>query len=323
MNVASSGRRCVLFLIDLEPDLRKIRGGQGGWEGSRKALPYLETLRRRLEDRTETPVEFNWFLRADPQIRKRWGKAHWVVEACPDLIETIGDRGDYCGIHPHLWRWNQRLREWFNELADPAWTAECLQTSIEAFQQIFHRLPEACRFGDRWLNQNAVELMRASGIRYDLTVEPGLPDVPVFDDPHATGRLPDYRRAPRVPYRPSSENFLTPTSDEAKDNSLWIVPLSTTAPVWQFRRRRPYLLKVSRSPNLSYPSSEVWPHLRTELDLATSVPLVMVVRTGDCERAELLENFLETTGQLAQHPALARCRFTNPAAAVARWQAPR
>jgi hypothetical protein len=323
MNFATSERRCVLFVIDVEPDLRKTRGDQDGWEGTRKALPYLDAFRRQLEERTGTSVEFNWFLRADPQIRKSWGKAHWVAEACPELIKTIGDRGDYCGVHPHLWRWNPRRGRWFNELADPAWTAECLHTSIEAFQRIFHRPPEACRFGDRWLNQNAVELMQASGIRYDLTIEPGLPDEPVFDDPHATGRLPDYRAAPREPYQPSSENFLAPKREGANGSSLWMVPLSTTAPVWRLMRRTPYLLKASRPPNLSLRSSYVWPHLRAQLDVMTGVPLVVVVRTGDFERPYFLKNFLRTTPRLAPHPALARCEFTNPAAAVARWQASR
>ena len=316
-------RRSVLFLIDVEPDARKTCGGSGGWEGSQKALGYLQDFRRQLEDQTRVQVEFNWFLRADPQIRKTWGKTDQVADACPQLLRLIVDQGDCCGIHPHLWRWNERRGEWFNDLNDPEWMAECLQASIEAFRGMFHRSPEACRFGDRWLNQHAVDLMQASGIRYDLTIEPGLPDEAIFDDPHATGRLPDYRGTPREPYQPSPENFMVPAHGPANHGSLWMVPLTTTPPVWRLIRRPPYLLKASRSPNLSLRSTYVWTHLRTQLDLVTDVPLTMVVRSGDLATSHFLGNFLETTRQLVKHPALPGCEFTNPATAIARWRASR
>jgi hypothetical protein len=320
MNLDESARRAVLLLIDVEPDLRQPRGGEDGWRGTAKALSYLEAFRRQIEEGTGKSVEFNWFLRADPQIQKSWGKIEWVAERFPELIKTIEDRRDHCGVHPHMWRWSPRRQKWFNDLADSSWTAECLQTSIEAFRKIFGRYPVACRFGDRWLNPVAVELMRASGIRYDLTVEPGLPDEPLFDDPYATGGLPDYRRAPREPWRPSKEDFLAPDPEEDGAGSIWLVPLSTTAPVWRLMRRRPYLVKASRSPNLSLRSSSLWPHLQRQLDLTAGVPLVMVVRTGDFERPYFLKNFVLTTQKLSRHPALARCEFTNPAKAVARWQ---
>jgi hypothetical protein len=317
----ATDRRCVLLLIDVEPDLRKPHGDPGGWEGTRAALSYLATLRRGLENATGIRVQFNWFLRADPQVRKCWGRASWVADACPRLVETIEGRGDYCGIHPHLWRWHARREEWFNELDDPGWMSECLQTSIEAFREIFHRPPEACRFGDRWLSRRAVELMQASGIRFDLTIEPGLPDEPVFDDAHATSRLPDYRTAPREPYCPSRGDFLAPQSEAANDGSLWMVPVTTSVPAWRLTRRPPYVVKASRPLNLSLRSSYVWPHLRAQLETSTAVPLVTVVRTGDLGRAPFLKNFLRTTRRLLDHEALTRCEFTNPAVAVARWRA--
>jgi hypothetical protein len=55
----------------------------------------------------------------------------------------------------------------------------------------------------------------------------------------------------------------------------------------------------------------------------TDVPLTMVVRTGDLAAGRFLDNYLRTTGELLRHPALPRCEFTNPAEAVARWQASR
>jgi len=51
--------RSILLLIDIEPDSRKTRGNSGEWEGSQKALPYLEALRRQFEKQTRSPVLFN------------------------------------------------------------------------------------------------------------------------------------------------------------------------------------------------------------------------------------------------------------------------
>lgn len=313
--------RSILMVIDLEPDPRKTRGISGEWEGSQKALPHLEALRRQFQKHTRRPVLFNWFIRADPQIEKSWGRADWVVKACPEIVRTIKEHGDGCGIHPHLWRWHTRRGEWFNDFNDLAWIAECLHTSIQAFRRIFEHSPEACRFGDRWLNQYAVELMRASGIRYDLTIEPGLPNRRVFDDPYATESLPDYREAPREPYRPSKENFLIPESAEVNDSSFWMVPLTTTAPVLRLIRRPPYLIKASHTPNLALHSKYLWPHLSAQLNLKTKLPLVIVLRTGDLATSQWFRNFSETTQQLLKHPALADCEFTNVANAIAKWQA--
>jgi hypothetical protein len=312
--------RAVLFIIDVEPDARKTRKGSGGWEASDAALKHVERLRGELEEATGSEVMLNWFLRADPQIEQTWGRADWVAEACPLIIRTITDRGDYSAIHPHLWRWDSRRREWFTELNDPAWTSECLHTAINAYSGIFGRRPDACRFGDRWLDQRTVQLLREGGFRFDLTIEPGLPDTPIHDDRHATAWLPDYRSAPRHPYVPSNENFLAPAGEPIDSTALWMLPLTTTLPAWRLVRRPPYVMKASRSPNLALSSAYVWPHIRRQLEKESDVPLSMVLRSGDLTTPVFLRNFLHTTGELVRHPMLRRCEFTTPDAAVARWQ---
>ena len=312
-------RRSVLFLIDVEPDARKTRDGPGGWEGSDDAIEHVERLRGQLEEATAAPVQLNWFLRLDPQIEHTWGRADWVAEACPRIIRAIMDRGDYSGIHPHLWRWHAQRREWFNDFNDREWMSECLHIAVAAYERIFGRPPEASRLGDRWLDQHTVKLLRELGIRYDLTIEPGMPDTPIHDDRHATCWLPDYRDAPRNPYVPSSENFLVPASTSADSASLWMLPLNTTLPSWRLVRRPPYLMKASRSPNLALSSSHVWRHIRNQLEQVTDAPLSMVLRSGDLTNRGFLKNFLRTTGELVRHPMLRRSEFTNPATAIARW----
>ena len=317
---AGPTRRPVLLVIDVEPDARKTSAGPGGWESSEQALTELEMLRSRLEDATGSRVQLNWFLRADPQVERTWGRADWVAQACPRIIRTIEQRGDYAGIHVHLWRWDEPRKEWFNDFRDPAWTAEALRTSASAFETIFGHPPEACRFGDRWLSAHAVEIMRSAGIRYDLTVEPGMPGGAIHDDERATGTLPDYRNAPREPYVPSRANFLLPVDRIAPGDDLWIIPVSTTRPSWRLVRRSPYLMKASRSPNLALSSSYVWPHIKQQLDKPSRIPLVIVFRSGDLANARFRRNFLRTSEGLSKHPALPYCEFTNPAAAIEQWK---
>lgn len=313
------GRRAVVLLIDVEPDARKTTGNSDGWKSSEVALDHLERLRGSLEAATGAPVQLNWFLRCDPQIRKSWGRADWVAQACPRIIRTIERTGDFAGVHVHLWKWSESRAGWYNDLSDSAWTAECLDTAIEAFAGILGHRPEASRFGDRWLSDDAVRLMRTRGIRLDVTVEPGLPGGAIHDDPHSIGTPPDFRSAPRHPWPASAANFLYPDPHPPSD-AVWMLPLTTTRPALRLVRRAPWLMVASRPPNLSLASAYVWPHLRRELDRPTHLPLVMVFRSGDLANATFMRNFSRTTALLSRHPALSFCDFTNPADAISRWR---
>lgn len=320
---AGARRRPILLLIDVEPDARAVlERSSGGWGASAAALDHLARLRGELERATGEAVRFNWFIRADPQIAVTWGRADWVVEACPGFVRIVERTGDHCGIHVHLWRWSAERKAWYNDFHDPDWTDECVDTSVSAFRSIFGKAPESNRFGDRWMSDHGLAVLRRGGIRYDFTIEPDLPRVPIPDDPHATGWLPDFRGAPRQPYVASSTDYLKPAPATGA-NDLWMLPLTTTKRAWRLVRRAPYVVRGSRSPNLSLDHSYVWQHIKRELDRPTPTPLVVVFRSGDLARRSFLRNFLSTTHDLARHPALPFCEFTGPAEAVSRWLASR
>jgi len=313
-----STARPIIFVIDVEPDDRHTATGRSGWESSEAALDKLEALRADLENATGRPVRYNWFFRLDTQIEQTFGRADFVAQACPRVIRAVIERGDAAGIHVHLWRWSEKNSTWFNDFADRTWVADSLALSIKSFEGIFGRRPEMARFGDRWLSQQAVDLMIEAGIRYDLTVEPGLPGGGIHDDRHATGTLPDYRGAPRFPYQPRTGNYLE-ASSTLKQDGMWMIPVSTTPPGWRLVRRSPYIMRASRSPNLALSSSYVWPHLQKELATPGRAPLVTVFRSGDLSVAGFRRNFDSTTRQLARHPALRYCEFTDPANAIESW----
>ena len=312
-----SARRPILVLVDVEPDQRKTRTGEDPWAGTRFALGLLAELRAALAGATGRPAAINWFLRLDPQVRETWGSAERIADACPELFRAIDEHGDPCGIHPHFWRFDRRRREWFNDFGDPHWIAECLEVSIAAYERLFGRPPALCRCGDRWLDDGVVARLRAAGVRFDLTVEPGLPDAALHDDPHATGRLPDYRRAPRAPWQPSAADYLVPRAGEPDPDGLWMIPLSTSNPVWRLVRRPPYWMRASRSPNLVLDSGRTWPFLARELSRSTRVPFVLALRSGDLAAPRFAAEARRTAAALARHPALAECQAVDPERALA------
>jgi hypothetical protein len=299
--------RPILFLIDVEPDDRKT-SGESGWESSEAAFDRLETLRTQFEHATGRPVRYNWFFRCDPQIETTFGRADFIAEACPRIVRKALESGDASGIHIHMWRWSEDHRRWFNDLGNRAWLEQCVSTSIHAYTKIFGEPPGMSRYGDRWLSHEAIDVIRGAGITYDLTLEPGMPGEAIHDDPHATGSLPDLRRAPRSPYRPARSNYLQPTDT----GDFWMIPVTTSPPAWRPVRRAPWIMRASRSPNLALATHTVWPNLRARLDRPSTGPLVIVFRSGDLSHPRFLTNFERTTGLMARHPALAWCEFTTP-----------
>ena len=310
-------QRCILFAIDVEPDGgAEVRNDP--WSGTAVTLQELMALRPALEKACGSPVCFNWFFRCDPQIEQTWGRSDWILEACPRLIQWVLENRDCTGIHPHVWRCKDNHR-WFNDFADSSWTAQCLRTSITGYQSVFGARPVACRFGDRWMGNEEIKLLQAEGIRYDLTVEPGVASGPRAGDPHATAWLPDYRKVSRVPYRPSAADFLIPEthSDADESNPLWIVPVTTTQPPrWIPVRRFPFVVKASRPLNLVLRPRTTWQQLAAEIDRRCHEPLVFLLRSGDLSEPGFFANFKYVSERLASYRGLRNCRFTGVEEAV-------
>jgi hypothetical protein len=315
-------RRPIVFVIDVEPDGRSVLDRDHGWDGTNAALDPLARLRGDLEAATGARVRFNWFLRTDPQIAGTWGRADVIADACPALLRAIENHNDYRGIHVHLWRPDATRGTWFSDLTDPAWLEECVTSSADAFTSIFGHRPHASRVGDHWLSEGAVAAIRSIGIRVDLTVEPGLPAMPVYDDPQATGRLPDFTQVPRTPYVPLGNDFRA-ASSSSRDDGLWMLPVTTSAPTWRLLRRPPFVVRTSRALNLVLDPTPIWSGLRAAFDTPTHHPIVIVMRSGDLSQRRYLDNFLKTTTRLARHPALPHCEFVSAEEALGRWRSER
>jgi hypothetical protein len=318
MRLLSSLRRSIILAIDVEPDGRVELDKENGWKGSRDAVSEFTRLRGELETATHEAVRFNWFLRADPQIEGTWGSATYVADACPELIRTIQQSGDASGTHVHTWRWDEKTRVWFNDFDDSKWIDHCVDTSLAAVTQITGEPVVMNRFGDRWMSTQAVRALRNNGIKYDLTMEPGIPDMPIHDDDRSTSWLPDMRGAPRTPYYPDGDNFMAEAATPGGD--LLMIPVTTSRTSWRLVRRSPFIMRGSRSPNLVLNHSTVWGMINEALNRPSIAPVVIVIRSGDLSNSRFRENFIRTTSALIRHPALAFCEFTTVEEAAARWR---
>jgi hypothetical protein len=313
-------RRPLVIVMDVEPDERKPQTSTGGWSGVLDTIPRFEDMRRRFAEKTGAPVRFNWYLRMDPQIEQVWGDPRWIAQAAPQLFETAEKHGDHMGIHPHMWRWDESRRDWYSDIGDVEWMRNCFQTARQAFTDVTGAPPVTCRFGDRYLSEAVVNEMDAAGIQVDVTLEPGLPDEKLFEDPLATGLLPDCRTAPRIPYQPESGNYLRTARDGGAARKLWMLPMSTTPPYWRWIRRRPGIGRFSQSPSLVLAPRRIGMHLAREISRGGSAPLVFTVRGGDLSNGDMLQHFTENVRLIEQAPGLDRCEFTTPQAAVAQWR---
>ncbi len=216
----------VILNIDVEPDeflvdVTKPRP----WSGFEFCHGYMNDYRNKLEEVTGCPVRFNWMLRMDPQIRIAYGNPAWAVDQYSNILDDLRSRGDAIGLHVHNYKWSQSLDGWIDDSADCDWVDECLETAVEAYRQSFSEKCQAMSFGNFFLSTRAVNRAESLGIRYDLTLEPGLLSKKHYGNRPQTAPTPSFCRVPRVPYQPSSADFRKPV--EVGSRSITLIPLTS------------------------------------------------------------------------------------------------
>jgi hypothetical protein len=228
----------VVVCIDVEPDERAPAGDRRRpWVGYQQLQRRLANLRPLLPG-LGAPAHFSWFLRMDPQIDAIYGTPAWGAVMYRAQIDEALAEGDALGLHVHPFRRREGLSGWVAECGDQAWVDQCLDVSLAAFEKAWGRACASFRFGDGWMNDATMARLEASGVRHDLTLEPGKYE-PCGIRPWEpmTGSGPDLRSLPREPYRPSAVDFRRP--DPARTEGLWIIPVTTG-------RLRPSLARLRR-----------------------------------------------------------------------------
>lgn len=320
-------RISILICIDIEPDERAIDPRvRADWTGFEKSYEFFSELRPRLEVATDSPVHFSWFLRMDPQVAHTYGSPDWVATRYPRLIEELEAAGDELGIHTHAWRWDEHSEEWISDFGDQKWVDHCVRSSFEAFHTSLNRQCRSFRFGDRWMNDQTLDLLEKLGTRYDLTLEPGQSGSSYPPGEHFTGSFPDYTLIPQAPYRPHKTDFTKRGLVRKRD--LWMIPVSAGSVEW------PPVSPVLREAALPKPWRDAHQRQIT-LNLAFNQMvlsriadgllgvleqpyLALVARTDNAVDPDQRSNPQDNIGYLLSHPLVERFAFETPGEAMSR-----
>jgi hypothetical protein len=316
----------VIFCIDAEPDPRLVtRHSPEPWVGYETTYRYLSELRPRLEEQTGRPVRYSWFFRMDPQISESYGSAAYPLERYPNFVREMQHHGDELAIHTHAYRWSEKENNWYHDLGND-WVAHCLRTSFEAYQLALGTACVSYRGGDYWLSTHAVNLLEQMGVRFDLTVEPGLRPGKVMQPGMVDWKfIPRYYRVPRTPYAPLKSDFRKAGRSDSR--SILMIPVTSTylegLPIYSqmrrivfngFRNRHqetPLQMWLSRKPPNTFESL---------IDRAIAVQkkpyLVLTIRSDTSIRPKLAKGFGASIQSLLSHPARSRFAFCTPAEAM-------
>ncbi len=217
----------VILNIDVEPDEFSVdRADPKPWTGFEFCYEYFKELRSRFEEVTGHPVHFNWMIRMDPQIEIAYGSAAWAADRYADILAEYRSEGDNVGLHVHTYTWSTSLDSWLDDCDNPEWVAHCLGSSMDAYKQAFGETCKTLRYGSFWVSTEALNLAEQLGIKYDLTLEPGLLSRKLAEEIPRSGRNPSYCRVPRHPYVPSKTDFRK-LSNSADERSIVLIPLTS------------------------------------------------------------------------------------------------
>jgi hypothetical protein len=315
----------ILICVDVEPREREIDSTcHKDWEGFEEVCKFLNGIRARLEKATQAPASFSWFLRMDPQIEHTYGVSWWVAQRYREIIAQLELAGDEIGLHTHAWRWNESANRWVIDHADQQWIEHCVRRSFEAYRAALGRPCLSFRFGDRWMNNETIDLLEKLGVKFDLTLEPGMKEKPalVLEELH-TGSLPDYTYAPTRPYKPSKRDFRK--ESRTRKRGLWMMPLSTERKIDGFARVKRTALALGVDLDRRHETIQLnlgldGPAFRELMNGLVNVRrasyLAPVMRTDVGADPRLRGNVEENMECLLSHPLARRFRFVRPADAI-------
>lgn len=220
----------VLLCFDVEPKARQLDPvARVDWFGFEAAVALIDELRPQMRTATGRASRVSWFLRMDPQIEHVYGDAGWGAARYRAQLGALLEHGDELGIHLHPWKWDEAKSEWMQDFADQSWVNYCVETAFATFERCFGSPCRAFRFGDRWMNDETLDLVARLGATSDSTIEPGHIGTESPDEYVGTWR--DYTGAQRRAYRPSRRDFLTPGTDDDALNVL-MIPVQSAPTVW-------------------------------------------------------------------------------------------
>ena len=228
------------------------------------------------------------FMQCDPQMAA-YGSDDWALHHFAAVIERLRAAGDAFGLHVHPYR-REAGGGWRQDWRDEAAMCDMVAAAVPLYERALGP-PRYFRMGDGWLSESIVTQLEVLEVEYDLTVGPGFASMPCL--PPDIGATVDYLRAPRLPYRPSRGDFLTPDETDGRHPGRAVHRMEKL--------------------HLSFDPSFVQPFI--DAALASGELTHAVTRTGDLAWSRHL---LANLDYLFGHPDLRNVAIEPPAPALAR-----
>ena len=245
----------IIICCDTEPDQPEYGGmsydthiGKHTWRGIEEGIPKAKEIGNSIEDVEGRNAKITWFIRSDEQMNELYGDPAWMVKNFMDLWRGLKHDEDEIGWHPHLWRWNERIKSWYPELENASWIENCLEQGYNRFPKQFKLI--SCRMCWNFHNNVTMNKMNELELTVDISALPGQKSIrPGYESAYST--YYDWEITREDPYFPSQSDYRREAN--VNEHSLNILEIPVTnfqIPLpWQIKR----VLKKMLRPNEGTP----------------------------------------------------------------------
>ena len=185
MERAVPKRMYVIIGCDVDPDresfVGKIPANTLTWRGMLEGIPRGKDRVRQLLDSNGKPPVFSWCIRVDHQVATLCGAYDYVLTQNRAFLTDLETSGDEISWHPHFWKYDDAIGQWYQEYWDIPFQVEMLKTAHAAYQKQFPGRARTVRMGWSFHNNDTFATMEQLGVEVDYGAIPGLKILPKHD----------------------------------------------------------------------------------------------------------------------------------------------
>lgn len=316
--------------VDVEPEGFQVsRHDPPRWAGYEAVYELVSKFRYELARASGNSPQFGWYYRMDPQIGLTYGRPDYALKEYPELAASLRLSGDYFGVHAHPVRWSDSRESWVHDFSNSDWLRNCVNYSLDAFEDSCGSPVTHFRFGAGFLNNDIISVLDDRGVTVDLTLEPvkgwGVNATEVqtaVDSSPIVGTYTNCFKAPRAPYQPSLNDFLVSGNENAR--SIVMIPLTSgsfelPSTIWRLRLRRFMRSTLASTPiSIFYPTLD-WPNADYFWNLVAHElrsmrrPYLSIAIRSDAPGSSHTRKVSELLEALIHHPLAKSLRFVDPA----------
>jgi hypothetical protein len=199
-----------------------------GWK-SIENISKIREICNSVKDCESNNAKVTWFVRSDEQLKIIFNDYAYPLRAFSDLWKKLKQQGDEIGWHPHLWRWSEKNRCWYQEIWDNEWIDRCLEKGHREFVKVAEKV-SSVRMGWGFHNNFTMKKINDLRLQVDLSAAPGLKRKGSPDErgSHFLNSY-DWSITPEQPYYPSQEDYRRPAEKNEQSLDILVIPV-TTAP---------------------------------------------------------------------------------------------